>query len=251
MKLHQLEGYIQSIYLIEYPHGLMLLDGCCRADIDTVRDYITETLKRPFTDLHTVVVTHMHPDHAGAAHRFRALTGCRIVSANKDTHWYRGLNGILMHLTDLVLANWVAGRLGKQRRNLWYSRHLHPDIKVDDGDTVPGFEEWQLLEMPGHTDRDLAVLHTPSQRMYVADLVVKVKRRFIPPFPVFHPNQYRASINRLISLAPASLLLAHGGEVTLTEEDYQHLTDNLPVLPKTHWRATKARMRQLLKRIAR
>ena len=116
MKLHQLNGYIQTIYLVEYPHGLMLLDGCSRADVSLISSFITDTLKRPVTDLKVIIVTHMHPDHAGAAAALRKITGSKIIAADVDTQWYAGISGRLMHLTDIILAHWVAGRIGKKRR---------------------------------------------------------------------------------------------------------------------------------------
>ena len=51
------------MYLAEYADKLMLLDGASRADIPHLKDFIEYQLKRPFTDLKLVVVTHMHPDH--------------------------------------------------------------------------------------------------------------------------------------------------------------------------------------------
>ncbi|MFT4994578.1 MAG: glyoxylase-like metal-dependent hydrolase (beta-lactamase superfamily II), partial [Paraglaciecola sp.] len=162
MQIHHLHGYIQSVYLVEYPDKLLLLDGCCRADIPMLKTFITKDLKRPFSDVKLVVVTHMHPDHAGAAHKLRELSQCKLASANKKNHWYRGLQGALMHLTDIALATWVAGRMGRPKKNLWYSAKLKPDYVLNDGDTLPGFADWQILETPGHTDRDLSVLHLPS-----------------------------------------------------------------------------------------
>jgi len=246
MKIHRVRGYIQCIYLVEYTHGILLLDGCCRADVPVLRRFFRDILKRPLSDLSLVVVTHMHPDHAGAAHKLRSLTGCHIAAANIDTHWYRGFSGWLMHLTDIALATWVAGRLGQPRKNLWYPRKLDPDIKLNDGDLLPDFPEWQAVSTPGHTDRDVSLWHLPSHRIYVADVIVKVKNKFIPPFPIFHPNKYRASVNKIIRLNPKSILLAHGGEVSLSTEQYEHLTRCAPALPKTHWRATKARVKQAL-----
>lgn len=248
MHIHQLSGYIQSIYLVEYSDKLLLLDGCCRADVELLRQYIEQTLQRPFTDLKMVVVTHMHPDHAGAAHALRKLTGCKIVSANKDSHWYRGLSGKIMHLSDIALTYWVAGRLGKARKYLWYSPYLRADYQLVDGQQLPGFEDWQVFEMPGHTDRDLAVMHSDSKRIYVADLIVKVKRQFIPPFPVFHPNKYHRSLLRLKDLKPNSILLAHGGEVSLTEAQYDYLLHCAPETPKTHWRSSKMKLKKLFSR---
>lgn len=105
MKIHALDGYIQKIYLAEYTDKLMLLDGASRADISYIKKFITQELQRPFTDLTTVVVTHMHPDHAGAAHKLREITGCNIVSAKRDKDWYSGIDGFLMHLTDIALLD--------------------------------------------------------------------------------------------------------------------------------------------------
>mgnify|MGYP000625073693 CR=1 FL=1 len=179
MKIHHLKGYIQSIYLVEYPDKLLLLDGCCRADIPTLKQYIVDELRRPLTDLKLIVVTHMHADHAGAAHKLRKLTGCKIASANLPKQWYAGLGGRVMHLVDMMLALWVANRIAKPLKNLWYSPHLTVDHALVDNDILPGFGDWCVLETRGHTDRDLSVLHLPSKRLYVADLLVNVKGRFI------------------------------------------------------------------------
>lgn len=246
MKLHKLEGYIQSIYLVEYSDRLMLLDGASRADIATLQTFIEHDLGRPFGDLHTVIVTHMHPDHAGAAHRLRELTDCKIVSANVAGQWYRGLDGKLMHLTDIMLAKWVSGRLNKPHRRIWYSPYLRADIKLNDGDIVPGFDEWRVHFTQGHTDRDLSVEHIPSKKIYIADLLVKVKGQYVPPYPVFYPNRYRASIKKLQQLSPRRILLAHGGEISLTDSDYERVIASAPNVPVTHWRSVKNKFKKAL-----
>jgi glyoxylase-like metal-dependent hydrolase (beta-lactamase superfamily II) len=242
MKLHHIDGHIQTILLAEYPDKLLLLDGCCRSDISMLKHFITKTLQRPFNDLTLVVVTHMHPDHAGAASKLRKLTGCKVAAANVSGQWYSGLDGRLMHLTDIFLAKWVAKRMKKPRLNFWYSSQLIADYKLNDGEQIPGFSEWKALATQGHTDRDISLHHLPSNKIYVADLIVKVKNRFIPPFPIFYPNRYRASLHKIIALKPESIILAHGGEVTPTQLDYQHLLSLAPKVPKTHWRSVKARL---------
>jgi len=248
MKLHQLDGYIQSIYLAEYQDKLLLLDGCSRADIPVLTQFITGSLQRSINDLSLVVVTHMHPDHAGAAQKLRRLTGCKIAAANVSGQWYSGLDGILMHFTDMLLAKWVAKRMNKPRRNVWYSSKLQADYKLGDGDTLPDFPEWVALATQGHTDRDLSLHHLPSNRIYVADLMVKVKGRYIPPFPVFYPNRYRTSLNKVMALKPDSIFLAHGGEVQPSEQEFQYLLNRAPKIPMTHWRSVKTKLKKALKR---
>ena len=217
MILHKLQGYIQCIYLVEYPEKLLLLDGCSRADIPVIKTFITQILQRSFSDLKLVVVTHMHPDHAGAAHKLRDLTGCSIAASNVEGQWYQGFDGKLMHLTDMILAKWVAKRLNKPASKVWYPSKLNPDYKLDDGQGLPDFEDWVCISTQGHTDRDISLHHLPTNKVYVADLMVMVKGHFIPPFPVFYPNRYRDSLYKIIDLKPDSIILAHGGEVQPTK----------------------------------
>lgn len=248
MKIHVLKGHIQSVYLVEYTDKLLLLDGCCRADIGMLEQFITEELNRTFSDLKLVVVTHMHPDHGGAAHKLRKITGCKIASADMPYQWYRGLSGRFMHLVDIGLAVWVAHRMNKPKKNLWYSPYLSADYLLADQDVLPGFDDWSVITTPGHTDRDLSVWHKTSKRIYVADLMVKVKNRFIPPIPVNYPDQYRASLHKLHDLRPNSVMLAHGSEVELTEKDYDHLFTVAPNKPFTIWTPVRNRLKRILLR---
>lgn len=247
-RLHRIQGHIQTIYLAEHPQGLVLLDGCCRADVATVCRFIREELKRALEDLKLVVVTHMHPDHAGGARGLKRKTGAKIVAADVAGQWYRGLDGFAMHLTDMALAAWVAKRMGKPMRWLWYSRRLKADVLLGDDTRLPGFPEWRVFHCPGHTDRDLALLHEEEGSIYVADLLVKVKGRYIPPFPLFYPNRYKSSLMKLKCLAPKTLLLAHGGEATLDEIDLDRVLLEAPSVPMTHWRSVKAKLTQILSR---
>ena len=246
IKLHQLEGYIQAILLAEYPDKLLLLDGCCRADVTKIKHFIINTLNRPLTDLKLIVVTHMHPDHAGAAHKLRKITGAKIVCANVPGQWYSGLDGKMMHITDLLLTRWVANRKNQKQRWLWYSSTLKPDFKLEDGDFLPGFDEWQALATQGHTDRDLSLHHIPSNKIYIADLIVKIKKGYIPPFPLFYPKRYRESLERVANLNVDSYILAHGGEVELTANDFRSILAKAPTEPMTHWRSVKAKLSKVL-----
>jgi glyoxylase-like metal-dependent hydrolase (beta-lactamase superfamily II) len=202
-------------------------------------------LQRNLSDLKTIVVTHMHPDYAGAAHKLRKLTGCVIVSADKDQHWYKGLNGILMHWIDVLLTLYVGRKLKKGFKNIYYSRKLNPDIKVKDGEKVAHFPEWSILETPGHTDRDLSVLHNEKNWVYVADLIIKLRSRFISPFPVFYPNQYRASLDRIKQLDAQKILLAHGGMLAMQDTDFEKLIEKSPKIPRTPLRASLLKIKKV------
>lgn len=229
----RLEGYIQSMYLAVYPDKIMLLDGGCRPDVTVVLDYIKTNLQRPITDLKIVVITHMHPDHAGGAHKFREITGCLIVSADKQQQWYSGIGGHIMHAVDIGLACYVARRQGRSLKNLWYSAYLQPDVTIMDGDSVPGFDDWQVLETSGHTDRDLSLFHVPSRKVYTADLIIKLRHKFVAPFPIYDPKVYIQSLQRIKALKPSVVMMAHGRELAIDTATFDKLIMQAPKHPRT------------------
>lgn len=245
MEIKQINGYIQSIYLAVYQDKILLLDGCCKADVDLIYRYITKELNRPISQLKAVVVTHMHPDHAGAANTLKSRYGCKILTGNVAGQWYSGIDGVLMYVTDILLTKWVAKRMKKPNKHIWFMPRLKVDHALSDGESIPGFEDWQVVETHGHTDRDISLHHAASKRVYVGDLAVKVKSKFIPPFPVFYPNRYRNSLQKIEKLRPKYVILAHGGEVKISHEEYLHLVDLAPKVPTTHWRATKQKFKKL------
>ncbi|QIZ78938.1 MBL fold metallo-hydrolase [Ferrimonas lipolytica] len=247
MQLHTVKGYIQSIYIAEYAQGVMLLDGCCRADVGTVLRFVRDELKRPVTDLRLVMVTHMHPDHAGGAHRLRQLTGCVVATGYTERSWYQGVDGWLMHLSDIFLGLWMANRMGRPLKNIWYERTLRPDLVVADGDNLPQFPEWSVVATPGHTNGDISLWHQPSHRIYVADLIIKVRDDYRTPWPIFYPNRYRDSVAKVEQMQPAAVLLAHGGEIA-TEPHHRCFAVETPKVPKTHWRAIKLKFQNSLSR---
>ncbi|RXJ73734.1 Zn-dependent hydrolase [Veronia nyctiphanis] len=236
MALHKLDGYIQSIFLAEHTDGFMLLDGCSRPDVSLVISFIEQTLGRKKEDLKLVVVTHMHPDHAGGANLFRKLTGCKLAAANVSGQWYGGVSGTIMHWTDIALAQYVAKRKERPFSRIWYARTLSPDIKLEDGEKIPGFKEWTAHFTQGHTDRDLSLHHISSDRIYIADLIVKVKDKYFPPVPVSYPNRYKRSLEKLRQLGPKEVILAHGAETPIEMIDFDYLLQRAPNEPLTQWK---------------
>lgn len=242
MRIHTLQGYIQHIFLVEEPQGLLLLDGCSRADVDMVCRYITHDMGKPLTDLKLIVVTHMHPDHAGGAHRLRRLSGATLAAHPKAAAWYAGLAGRTAHLIDVALMYWVAQRLGKTRRKAWYAPILTPDILLIDGQSLPDFTNWQVIYTPGHTDHDLSLHHQPTGGLYIADLLVRVKGQLHPPYPICHPNQYRRSLLKVSQLKVKTLFCAHVPPLNVQDIPFETIIANAPVLPKNHWHAAKNRI---------
>ncbi len=227
-----IEGYIQTTYMAVYSDKLLLLDSGCRCDVDSILTYITDILKRPVEQLKVVMVTHMHPDHAGGAALLKQKTGCQIVSVNYEKAWYHGVLGRVAHLNDLGLTYYVANRQGKSVTNVWYNPILRVDIEVQDGDSVPYFDDWIVLETPGHTDRDLSLWHPQTKQAYTADLILVIRDKFVSPYLITIPEAYRTSLNKIKALQPKTLLLAHDKRVEICDKDFDRLIERTPNKPR-------------------
>lgn len=246
MKVHELQGYIQSIYLVEYEHKLLLLDGCCRCDVPLIINFIKSRLKRPIEQLKLVIVTHMHPDHAGAALLLRRRTGCEIATGIFERQWYAGLTGALAQLRDIGLAYYVARKLGRAFRPLHYPRTLSPDYQLEGGAPLPGFEDWTAVEAPGHTGQDIALSHQGEGLLYAGDVILKVRDRYISPLPLHYPERYQATLDRIEALAPQRLMMAHGGAVAFEPEILKQVRATSPSQPTSTGRVIRSALRRAL-----
>ena len=236
-----IDGHMQTMYMAVYADKLLLLDGGCLCDVDLIIQII-RGMGRPISQLKTVVVTHMHPDHAGGAIELKKRTGCTIASAVKPKQWYGGVAGRLMYGVDVGLAYWVSNRQNKPFKNLLFPRTLHPDVALSEGDAVPHFADWQILETAGHTDRDLSVYHADTKQIYTADLLIKLRHKYVSPFPIYLPDTYRASLKKVRDLQPKQVMMAHGGKQAVAGEVFDDLIARSPKYPLNAYETIKHKL---------
>ncbi|NOZ12286.1 MAG: MBL fold metallo-hydrolase [Acidobacteria bacterium] len=223
--IYEIEGYIESIYLVESDKSLLLLDGGCRGDAKRIEAFITGELHRPVTDIGLMVVSHMHPDHAGGAPILRKKFGIPIAAHHKIDNWYKGWRGWLQNRVDRQLARFSARRNGKKRERVAYPRRLNPDYPLHEGDHLPGFPDWAVMMFPGHTAFDIGLFNNSASVFYAGDLVLHINGKFMLPFPVPFPDRMKKSLARFAELNADTLLLAHGGR--LSGIDYPKLVQCL------------------------
>ena len=235
-KIHQIQGFIQSMYLVEYSDKLLLLDSGTRLDGPVVKLYIEEEMGRSFTDLKTVVVTHAHPDHSGGA-KFFKQRGVRVLAPFGINDWYRGFGGFFTYSIDILLTFMVRGRRNsfiKTYRNIFFPRSLNYSQYLQDDDLIENFPDWKVLSCPGHTATDITVYCPKEHVGYVADNVIYTSVGFIAPYPVSFPQKYKNSIEKTFALGLKDYLLAHYGKRELTQEDCQKFLKSLPKSERTH-----------------
>lgn len=210
----EIGGYLTTIHLVRYRNRALLLDGGCRRDSDRVIAFLADN-GIPAGQLELVCVSHMHPDHAGGASSLRRRLDVKIAAPHLADRWYRGFTGAVQHKVDILLAQYSAWRNGRKLECVTYPRHVRPDIQLTDNDALPGFPDWKAIAIPGHTAHDMAFYHAQSQTLYAGDITVLRNKRYLLPFPVPFPDRMRDTLLRLQALPVRTLLLAHGGTISL------------------------------------
>jgi glyoxylase-like metal-dependent hydrolase (beta-lactamase superfamily II) len=246
MKVHKISGYISVLYLIEYDHGLLLLDGGCRPDVKTVLNFIKENLNRPESDLKLVCVTHAHPDHSGGA-SFYKKRGIKVVGTQACNQWYRGLSGFFTYLTDIFLTYVVAAKVRKENvyQNVLFSRKVNFDEYLIAGQTLPGFPDWQVIEAPGHTDNDISFYHPSTNTAYIGDNIIAIHNKFMAPYPIVLPVHYKNSLGLYIKLGIKNFLMAHYGAHQVPHSEIEKIISKVSDEPRRHKTALPALLLKL------
>lgn len=209
--IHEIEGYISSMFLAVYPDKILILDAGCRCDARKIEQYITRKLKRSMSSVKLVVASHAHPDHAGGAPVISRKHGLPVAAPRTINKWYRGPWGCLQHKVDTMLGYHVARVTQKPFENIFYSRYIHVDKPLDDDAILPGFEDWRVIHSPGHTTHDIVLYNESKRLLYAADVALCVNGKFLLPFPVAMEDQMRKTLELLSHLDVETLLMAHGG----------------------------------------
>jgi len=164
-----------NCYALEDERGFALVDPGLPGP--QAWEGLTDRLGRagiPLARVHTVVVTHSHPDHFGGAARLREESGAEIVSHRSFRMWWHQSDDDLDDTPAESLESDDGARptpwggefrppndaaMSDMRAAMRTKRHSpRPTHRVDDGDLVTlAGREWLSLHTPGHTPDHLCL----------------------------------------------------------------------------------------------
>ncbi|WP_026413748.1 MBL fold metallo-hydrolase [Actinomadura oligospora] len=211
------------VYALESPRGPVLVDaGWEHEDAwDALTDGLA-TFGMEVADVHGVVVTHHHPDHAGLAGRVREASGAWIAMHRADAEIVRAFRSMVEQDAG---RTWIAdslrragaddGDLADHPRRRHIDPPAQPDRELEDGDLV-GLPARRLRAIwtPGHSPGHLCLHLEDAGRVFTGDHVLPRITPHIGLYPYDRADtdplgDFLASLARVGDLAVDEVLPAH------------------------------------------
>lgn len=181
---------------------------------------IIEELEAKNIDLKQIINTHEHNDHYEACNSFKNyFKGLEILSSS---------NAKMYIENSELFSKYIMGG----RSNIFFDNYFKKSIReniyidrtVEEGLLYINNEEFQIIELPGHTPGSIAIL-TKDKVIFVGDLLVndKLLKKYDFLF-IYDIEEYIASLQKLRNVDFDFLILGHGKDI-VSKEDSNILID--------------------------
>jgi glyoxylase-like metal-dependent hydrolase (beta-lactamase superfamily II) len=220
-------GRTQStVYFVRSEPGWTLVDAAWAADAARIAAAAARLCgDRPPIG---ILLTHCHPDHAGAARELALLWGCPVWLDAAELPIATG-DFAAMTRDAGPLDRWIVlpllRAMGRRRRDAVIARSSLGDVvrAFDPLEGVPGLPDWRGIPTPGHTPGHLAFFRPSDRVLLSGDALVTLQlnswsgllwqRQGLsgPPwYTSWNRAQSRTSIAALAALEPAVIAGGHG-----------------------------------------
>lgn len=211
-----------NVYAIEDDTGLLIID--CGTDWEPGRRALREGMASLGLDesgIHTLVVSHLHPDHVGMASTLVRELGCRFVMherAAKLVNRYNDTPGYARRLADIARAHGVPQQVIETSTRLRRPDYMPlidaPDHLVADGDEISLGDGRALtvVHTPGHEPAHICLRDTRTGVFFSGDHVLpRISPVIMYDTDIGDPlGDYLASLRRLIAMEIGRTFPAHG-----------------------------------------
>jgi len=208
---YQSEPHLIACGVIETTVGLLLLDPGPTVALDTLRGKLATSGVR-IKDVHGLLLTHIHLDHAGASGT--------LVAENPDVKVYVHEIGARHMIAPARLLSSARRLYGEMMDTLWGEFLPVPEenvVRLRGGEALEiGGRTLQVCYTPGHAVHHVSYFDETSGTAYIGDVAgmrVSGDAWVIPvaPPPDISLEQWRVSLDVVRLWQPERLFLTHFG----------------------------------------
>jgi glyoxylase-like metal-dependent hydrolase (beta-lactamase superfamily II) len=197
-----------NVYFVQSGETWDLVDTAWRGRAELIRS-AAETLFGVGTRPRAIVLTHVHPDHAGSASELARMWDVAVY----------------VHPDELPLppSGRIIGALASVERRWMFPSGQVGLSPIDPDVGVPGLPDWQVIPTPGHTPGHLALFREGDRALIPGDAVLTVnlnspgdalsQRHTLggpPRFATWNWQAATESVSELVGLEPSVLAPGHG-----------------------------------------
>jgi glyoxylase-like metal-dependent hydrolase (beta-lactamase superfamily II) len=219
-------GYTQTnVYLVRSGPSSALIDAGWAGDAARIESAVAAVLgpRRP----EVILLTHVHPDHSGAAGALARSWGCPVYLDAGDLPSAVGdFEGMVA--SAMLLDRWIIlpmmRAMGTRRRIAVLSRSSIADVArtFEPGTSVPGLPGWERVPTPGHTPGHVSYLRPEDRVLISGDALITLRvnspaglvgRQGLsgPPwYTTWDRRRATESLSQLADLEPSVLGGGHG-----------------------------------------
>lgn len=183
-------------------------------------------------DIEQVVLTHHHPDHVGLLEWLPEdipVYGHPYARPwlEKDQHFLKAYDQFYGRLfVEFGIEGDFEKMLAALKAPLRYSAERSLTYEIEEGDVIPGFENWTVLETPGHAQSHLAFYREEDGTLIAGDHILAT----ISSNPLLEPSldplkerpkpqlQYNRSLRKMLDVDISLVYTGHGTEVKKAHE---------------------------------
>ncbi|WP_342774390.1 MBL fold metallo-hydrolase [Actinocorallia herbida] len=207
------------VYVLESPKGPVLIDAGWEhpASWKALKEGLDE-LGMPVSDVYGVVVTHMHPDHAGLAGRVREASGAWVAMHRADAALIR----LMRERSDERLGDWLVRAGASDAEGAAFADNddrpdppAVPDRELEDGDLIdlPG-RALRTIWTPGHSPGHICLHLEDRDALFTGDHVLPEITPHVGLYPYDLPDvdplgDYLRSLAMTADLGVEDALPAH------------------------------------------
>jgi glyoxylase-like metal-dependent hydrolase (beta-lactamase superfamily II) len=219
-----------NTYAIETGDGLVLID--CGTDWEPGRTALAKGFAALGLDdsaVHTLIVSHLHPDHVGMSSRLVRELGCRLVMHQRAAtlvERYNDTPGYARRLAGLARTHGVPDEIVAAATTIDRPDYMPlidpPDHLVADGDEIPlgGERSLIVVHTPGHEPAHICLRDSGTGIFFSGDHVLpRISPVIMYDVDAGDPlGDYLESLSRLISLGIGMTYPAHGTLIARGDE---------------------------------
>ena len=201
-----------------YGEKICLIDSGVAGSEKIIHNYLKATGKSP-QEISTLILTHAHPDHIGAAAAIKCISGCTVAAHTAEKAWIEDVEQQAKERPVPGFFSLVGGS-------------VPVDQTLQEGDVLhlEGGLALQVLHTPGHSPGSLSLRLAEDGALFSADAVP-----IAGDMPIYQDILASVrSIEKLASIPEIKLLLAAWDEPRLGSEAYRIMNEGLQYLQRIH-----------------